>query len=260
MTFREKYGPWGVVAGASEGLGQAFGEAMARRGLNVLLLARRKGALAAVAKSIRTAHGVEVETLSVDLATPTFAAELAGAIAGKEIGLGVYNAGYSFIGNTLSRPLDASLRVVDVNCAGPLRFVHALAPAMVSRGRGGIVLLSSIAGFQGSPRLAPYAASKAFNLVLAEGLWAELAPAGVDLIASCPGATRTPNYLKTTKTEAPGTLDAREVVETTLHALGSGPMVIPGAVNKVASFVLSRLMPRKTAVRIMHKSTRDLSE
>jgi len=118
--------------------------------------------------------------------------------------------------------------------------------------------MSSMAGFQGSPRLAAYAASKAFNIVLGESLWAELRPKGVDVIVSCAGAIRTPNYLATTRKEAPGTLDADAVVAVTLDALGSGPVVVPGGVNKVARFFLGRLLSREGAVGVMAKSTKGL--
>ncbi len=258
-TFLERYGQWAVVAGASEGLGLAFASALAARKLNVMLLARREDALKQAASTIRQAHGVETIALPCDLSSPSFSRELTLATRDLEVGIGVYNAAYSFIGETFARPLEDALRVVDVNCSAPLRFAHALVPKMIERKRGGLVLLSSLAAFQGSPRLAPYAASKAFNLVLAEGLWSELRDQGVDVIASCPGATRTPNYLKTTKNEAPGTLDSSVVAEQTLDALGGGPSVIPGTVNKLAAFFLA-MLPRTSAVSIMRKSTANLEE
>ena len=256
--FVRRYGPWCVVAGASEGLGAAFADGLARRGVHVVLLARRAELLDDVASRIRKERGVEVRTLALDLADPSFAERLAAGPEGLDVGLGVYNAAYSYIAPLLERPLDDTLRVIDVNVRGPVRFVHALAPSMVARGRGGVVLMSSMAGFQGSPRLAAYAASKAFNIVLGESLWAELRPKGVDVLVSCAGAIRTPNYLATTRKEAPGTLDAAEVVEQTLGALGSRSMIVPGGVNKLARFFLGRLVSREGAVGIMAASTKGL--
>lgn len=256
--FRARYGPWAVIAGASEGLGAAFAEALAARGLDLVLLARRAAALDIVAAAFVAKHGIRVRTLVCDLANPHFAEALASETRELEVGLGVYNAAYSSVGPLLDRPLADALRVVDVNCAGPLRFAHALVPPMVARGRGGLVLMSSLAAFQGGPRIAAYAASKAFNLVLGEGLWAELAPKGVDVLVSCPGAIRTPNYLRTATKTAPGTLDPAVVAERTLDALGRGPTIIPGAVNRLATLVLGRLLPRASAVAIMGKSTSDL--
>lgn len=257
--FAQRYGPWAVVAGASEGLGAAFAHAIAKRGVNVVLLARRAGVLEEVANDVKKL-GVDVRTVACDLADASFVSAMTDATRDVEVGLGVYNAAYSFIAPLLERPIDDALRVVDVNVRGPLRFVHALAPAMVGRGRGGLVLVSSLAGFQGNPRLAVYAASKAFNVVLGESLWAELRPRGVDVLVTCPGATRTPNYLKTTPKEAPGTLDASEVASRTLDALRSGPTFVPGAVNKLARFFLGRVMTRSGAVEIMERNTKDLRD
>jgi len=163
----------------------------------------------------------------------------------------VYNAALSFTGPLLDRPLADALRVVDVNVRGPLRFVHELVPAMRARRRGGLVLMSSVVGFQGAPQLATYAASKAFNIVLGESLWGELRADGVDVVTSCAGAIRTPNYAKAAGAEAPGILDAHVVAERSLDALGHGPIVVPGGVNKLALFLLRRLLSRRGAVRLM---------
>jgi short-subunit dehydrogenase len=256
--FVARYGRVAVVAGASEGLGAAFAEALARRGLDLVLLARREEALRECALRIERDHGVAVRTVACDLKDHSFVEALEEATRGKDVGLAVYNAAFSFLAPLLDRPLEDALQVVDVNVKGPLRLVHALAPGMCKKGRGGIVLMASIAGFQGAPGLAAYAASKAFNIVLGESLWAELRPRGVDVLVSCAGAIRTPNYQKALGKEAPGTLDASVVAERTLDALGSGPTVVPGAVNKLASFVMGRLLPRASRVALMGRSTRAL--
>ena len=257
-AFAERYGPWAVVAGASEGLGAAFAEALAARGLGLVLLARRADLLEELASKLRASRGVEVRTVACDLADPSFAEGLTLATADVEVGVAVYNAAYSFVAPLFDRPLADALRVVDVNVRAPLVLLHSLVPAMLARGRGAVVLMSSLAGFQGSPKLAAYAASKAFNTILGESLWAELGPRGVDVIASCAGAIRTPGYAKALQKEAPGTLDASEVVAQTLAALGRGPVVIPGATNKLASQLLRRLLSRKSAIGIMGKSVSGL--
>ena len=120
--------------------------------------------------------------------------------------------------------------------------------------------MSSLAGAQGSPKIAAYAATKSFNAILAEGLWKELKPYGIDVVACCAGAILTPGYQKAEKTKlAPGTLKASEVAEQTLDALGNGPVIIPGAINKIGHFVLRRLFSRKAAINIMSKNTKGLS-
>lgn len=240
-----------MVAGASEGLGAAFVAGLAARGVNVLAVARRDEPLAALAA--RT-EGVEVRTLSLDLADPGFPEALASVLGDAEVGLGVYNAAFSFVAPLLSRPPEDALRVVDVNVRGPLLFAHALVPPMVARGRGGLVLMSSLAGNQGSPGLSAYGASKAFITTLAEGLWGELRPAGVDVLACVAGAVRTPGYAGASAKDAPGTLDPSAVAEAALDGLGGGPVVVPGATNRVASFALRRLLSRRAAVGIMGRS------
>ncbi len=258
--LRERYGPYAVVAGASEGLGAAFATLLAEAGLSLVLLARREGPLAALAADLEAAHGITVRTLACDLADPTWPQALEQSTLGLEIGLGVYNAASSFVGRLLDRPYAEAIRIVDVNVRGPIAFVHALVPPMQRRHRGGVVLMSSLAGLQGAPRLAAYAASKAFNIVLGESLWAELRPDGVDVVTCCAGAVRTPGYRTTASADAPGTLDARAVAAMTLAALGGGPLVIPGGVNKLASFVMRRMMSRSGAVRLMDRQTARLAE
>jgi short-subunit dehydrogenase len=258
-SFQSKYGPWAIVAGASEGLGAAFADALAARGLNLILLARRGDKLGEVASQLRDRAGVEVRAHVLDLARTDLPDALQQAIAGVEIGLGVYNAAFAPVGALVERPLDDLTRVIDVSVRAPLVFARTLAPAMVARGRGGLVLMSSLAGFQGSPRIATYAGAKAFNIVFGESLWAELRPHGVDVVVSAAGAVRTPGYAAAASGNAPGTLDARVVAERTLDALSKGPVVSPGATNRIARFVMGRLLPRRTQIAIMGRSTEDLS-
>lgn len=259
VAFTSRYGPWAIVAGASEGLGAAFAASLAARGVNLVLLARRAELLDDVAARLRAESGVEVRTEACDLARPDLADVLERAAGGLDVGLAVYNAAYAPVGAVLERSLDELTRVVDVNVRGPIVFARTLAPKMVARGRGGVVLMSSMAGFQGSPRIATYAASKAFAIVLGEGLWSELAPLGVDVVVSCAGAIRTPGYAKASRAEAPGTLDARVVAEQTLDALGRGPTVVPDATNCFARFLLGRVVPRRAAIALMARSTKELT-
>lgn len=256
MTAR--YGRWALVAGASEGLGAAFAEALAQRGHHLVLIARRRVQLEQVATRLAAAYGIEVRVLVLDLADGAWVAQVIALAAELEIGIAVYNAAYSAIGPLLDRPLADAERALEVNAHGALRFIHALASPMRARKRGALVLMSSLAGFQGSPRLAGYAASKAYITVLGESLWSELRPDGVDVLVSCAGAIRTPGYQKTAKRDAPGTLDPAQVVERTLAALGKGPVVVPGAVNKLARIVLGRILSRRAAIQVMAKNTAHL--
>jgi len=257
-TLLERYGPWALVAGASAGLGEAFASALAAHGFHLLLLARRQDALAALAADLRQKHGIEVRTDAVDVGQPNLEERAVRLAEGVDVGLLVYNAAYSVIGPFLEHPIEEQLRVVDVNCRGPLTLAHRFGRAMAQRGRGGMVLMTSLAGSQGGPLLASYAASKAFNLVLAEGLWAELRPRGVDVIACRAGATRTPGYAASHPKRSIRLMDPEPVVQQTLRALGRRPSLVPGALNRLAAFLLVRVFPRRAAVLVMGRATKQL--
>ena len=257
--FREHYGPWALIAGASVGLGEAFARQLAGHGLNLLLIARGQAALESLAADLQAAHGIEVRVLAADLARPDLQTALQDFATGLEVGLLVYNAAASAIGPFLNHPVEDHLRVLDVNCRGPIVLAHHFGRAMVERKRGGIVLMTSTAGSQGGPWIASYAASKAFNLLLAEALWDELLASGVHVIACRAGATRTPGYAasKPRPSKVP-LLDPNFVAERTLAALGRGPSVVPGAFYRFSAFVMDRLLPRRMAIRIMGRATRKL--
>lgn len=257
-AFRERYGPWALVAGASAGLGEAFARLLAARGLHLLLVARRREALEGLAVELRRAHGVEARAVPLDLARADLAAEVGRAAAGLEVGLLVYNAAHSAIGPFVERPLEEHLRVIDVNCRGPLTLAHLLGGQMARRGRGGLVIMTSLAASQGNPLLASYAASKAFDLILAEGLWSELRGAGVDVVACRAGATRTPGYAASRPRRRVPLMEPEAVARRALEALGGGPETVAGALNRVAAFAFGRLLPRRASIEIMGRATRRL--
>lgn len=257
--FKETYGPYALVAGGSYGLGAAFAEGIARRGLNLVLLARQEDQLTATADRLKGEYDVDVIAIAADLTDVHGVKERLRRLE-VSIGLVVYDAAYAPIGRFEDVTEDQLARAVAVNVRAPLLLVKALSDAMIERGRGGIVLMSSLAGSQGSPNIAAYAATKAFNAVLAEGLWKELKPRGVDVLACLAGAILTPGYQDAAGAKpAPGTLEASQVAEQTLNALGKGPIVIPGAVNQVSRFILTRLLSRRAAIAIMAKNTGGLS-
>lgn len=253
--FRARYGPWALIAGGSEGIGEAFALGAAARGLNLVLIARRPATLEEVATRIRAAHGVEVRTEALDLAAPDLAARLDRLGDELELGLVVYNAASSVIGPFLDQPLEDHLRVIDVNCRGPIVMSHVLGRKMIARGRGGIVLMTSLAATQGSPYIASYAASKAFDLVLGESLWHELRARGVDVLACRAGATRTPAYQKSKPDFSGPIMEPGPVAEAALDDLGRGPSRVAGGLNRMAAFFMGRVMSRKQAVRTMGKAT-----
>ncbi|WP_419163204.1 SDR family NAD(P)-dependent oxidoreductase [Candidatus Palauibacter sp.] len=258
-SFPARYGKWAVVAGASEGLGAAFAAQLAERGMHLVLIARRSLLLAELGERLTAEYGVEVRCLALDLADPSFAGALADAVTGLDLGILIYNAAHVPVGPFLDAEDDAIERAVDVNVRGPLLLLRALAPAMCERGRGAVVLMSSLSGLQGSPHVSVYAASKAFNIVLAEGLWYELRAHGVDVAVCCAGAMRTPGYVRSFDRDVPGMLSPEEAARQALDALGKGPRLVPGRINRMAAQLLGRLLPRRAAIRLIARSTKHLT-
>jgi short-subunit dehydrogenase len=257
--FKEKYGQYALVAGGSDGLGFAFAEAIARRGLNLVLIARQEDRLKAAAARLKEIYEIDVISIAADMADYENVKKIISTLK-VLIGLLVYNAAFAPIGLFENTSEDQLALAAAVNVKAPLLLTKLLSASMIQQKRGGIVLMSSLAGAQGSPNIAAYAATKSFNAILAEGLWKELKPHGIDVLACCAGAILTPGYWQTKKTKpAPGTMKANEVAEQTLNALGRGPIIIPGAINKIGRFILTRLLSRKAAIDIMSKNTGGLS-
>jgi short-subunit dehydrogenase len=257
--FMQTYGPYALVVGGSYGLGGAFAEALARRGLNLVLLARQEDRVKSTATRLKEKYSVDVIAMAADVADYGNVKKRIGDLK-VDIGLLVYDAAYAPIGLFEDATEDQLLRATEVNVRAPLLLAKLLVAPMVERGRGGILLMSSLAGSQGSPNIAAYAATKSFNAVLAEGLWKELGPHGVDVLACLAGAVLTPGYQAAESSKpAPGALEAKVVAEQALNALGKGPIFIPGVVNKIARFVLMRLLSRRAAIAIMSRNTGGLS-
>jgi len=258
MLDRHRHGPWALVAGASEGLGAAFADGAARAGLDVILVARSAERLREKARAIEARRGVRTVALPMDLSRPDVAEALVDAVGDREVGTLIYNAAYAPIGPFLERPLGDALKAVDVNVRGSLALAHAFGAPMARRGRGALVLVSSMSAFHGTALVSTYAGTKAFERVFAEGLWDELRLRGVDVLASCPGAVRTPRYEASTDKEVGPVMEAEAVVAETLAAVGEGPTLVPGRASRAARILLGRLLPSRLAVRLMGRSTRTL--
>lgn len=262
MSLKEKYGQLALVAGASEGIGAAFADYLAEAGMNLVLVARRKEPLDNLAESLRDKFKVQVDCISCDLAATNAAEQLHFALQGKEINLFVYNAALSFIGPFEKDSIEHHHQITQANMLTPMNLLHQFSEPMLKKGKGAMILMASLAGFQGSGFLATYAATKAFNRVLAESLWYEWKDRGVDVIACCAGATSTPNFINTkpekTSFFAPRVQTPEEVVKECFEKLGKRPSFVTGTGNKLASFIMQNLMPRKMAIKIMGDTTRKM--
>jgi short-subunit dehydrogenase len=259
--FRSKYGPCALIAGAAVGLGAEYARQIAAHGLDLVLVDRDGEALRATADEIRDRYRVQTRAVVIDLARSDLVGALRAEAVDREIGLLVYNAAVGTVAPFLEIDPSHCETMLDVNCRGPLRLAHAFLPAMIRRGRGGLVLMSSLSGNFGSSQLAVYAATKAFTLVFADALWAELRSFGVDVLAVQPGSTRTPGWL--TSQPADGeepmlpAMEPADVVREALAALGVEPSIVPGDLNRQGAAALARL-PRRQAIELMSEITAKL--
>ncbi|HZM77775.1 MAG TPA: SDR family NAD(P)-dependent oxidoreductase [Candidatus Limnocylindrales bacterium] len=251
--FHERYGPWAVIAGASEGIGAAFAHALAARGMSLVLVARREEPLAKLAETLAVPSRIVVADLASGGTKKVFE-----ATSELDVGLVVANAALSPIGPFTTVEPDVLRRALELNCGAALDLARHYTPAMVARGRGGLILMSSLAGQQGSPGIAVYAATKAFDAILAEGLWAELRPHGVDVLSCVPGAVETPGLAANSSGRAPGTVTADVVARAALKALGRKPRVVPGAMMSLSSALMTHLLPKRTAITIIARASKDV--
>ncbi len=253
--FAQRYGPWALIAGGSEGLGAAFADEIARRGVNLLLVARRPEPLDEIAARLRRERAVEVITVAADLTDPAALDQVSAAAADIAIGLVVASAALAPAGRFLTATAAEVAGAVDLNCRASALLAHRFLPAMAGRGHGGVIFVSSLAGMQGVPNLAVYSATKSFLISLGESLWAELRHSGVDVITACPGAVSTPGYQQAARRAAPGTVAPALVAAAALNSLGRGFRVVPGGLNRISVFALQRLAPRRAAIAIFGQAS-----
>ena len=255
-------GQTALVTGASSGLGAAFARALARRGAALVLVARSEGVLHQTAEQLRGAHGGRVEVISQDLAQEGAADAVAARLTelGVTVDMLVNNAGFATQGPWETIRPERDHAQVMVNVVAVVDLTHALVPGMLERGAGSVVNVASLGGFQPAPRLAVYAASKAFVLSLGQALAAELGGGGVRVLTVCPGPIDTPFF------DVLGSRDAaigqqvtpEQVVDRALRALERGrTLVVPGWRNALTAHA-SRLLPRRLVLAVAERATRPL--
>lgn len=219
---------------------------LAGRGLNVVLIARRQSVLVELADRLRSA-GVEATVIDADLSQPSTVQRVLDVTKALDVGLFVGAAGFGGSGDLIDADIEHELAMIDVNCRALLQMTYAFGQRFAAQGRGGIVVLSSLVGFQGVPRAANYAATKAYVQSLAEGLGHELGPKGVDVLASAPGPVNS-GFAARANMRMGAALDPEVVARETLGALGRARTVRPGFMTKFLLFSLS-LLPRWLRVR-----------
>ncbi len=250
-NFVQQYGPWAVVTGASDGIGRAFAQELARRGMNLVLVARRQEWLDELAGQLATDHGVTCEVVVANLSHPAGTQHVLDVSGGHDVGLLVCAAGFGTAGPFLQNELATELDMVQVICTALSSLSWGFGQRFVQRRRGGLVLLSSVVAFQGVRGSANYAATKAYVQTLADGLREEWAALGVQVQALAPGPVRS-GFAARSRLTMGQAEDPMVVARVSLDALGGRATIRPGFLAKLLGWSLA-VAPRWGRVRIMGK-------
>ncbi len=253
--LQKRYGPWALVTGASSGIGQEFAMKLAAGGFHIAMVARRRAALEALARDLTSAHAVECRVIEMDLSEPGAAARLADAVADLEIGLLVANAGTGWIGRFDKQAPESHASLIRLHCEMHVELTARLLPAMSSRGRGGVIIVSSMGGMVPLPYYAVYSGTKAMLSNWGEALALEMKGTGVDIEVLAPGDTKT-GFQDVAGEMSTKWSSVGEVVEESLSGLGHRTVVVPGLENRL-SLLAARFLPRKFFLGIVEKRQRE---
>lgn len=251
--FAKRYGPWALVAGGARGIGLAYAEYVAARGLDVILLDVDADALRSSTEDLARRHGVKTLGVCLDLADEDLLQKLSAAAGDREVGLLVYNAALADVGPFFKAQggLDYELRKIAINVTGPLTLVYHFGKLMLRRRRGGIILMSSGAGMMGAPYYTHYSATKAYSINLAEGLFHEFKPYGVDVLACIAGMTLSSSaeqFLKRGEGTGLQYQTCEDLVAEAMQALGTKASLICNEVNR-RNFAAMAALPREEVLR-----------
>ncbi len=253
--LRQKYGPWVLVTGASSGIGREFARRLGAAGLNIAVVARRRAALEDLARELESAHHVSCSVIEMDLAEPGAAARLADKVSDLEIGLLIANAGTGWIGRFDGQAPESHASLIRLHCEMHVELTARLLPAMKKRGRGGVIIVSSMGGLVPLPYYAVYSGTKALLQNWGEALAMEMRGTGVDILVCAPGDTKT-GFQEVAGEMSTKWSSVEDVVSETLAGLGRRTMVIPGFENRLSMFA-ARFLPRSLFLSIVEKRQRD---
>lgn len=247
--FQTKYGNWAVVTGASSGIGRAIATELAAKGLRLVLVARRQAELTQVANDLSSRYGVETRIVVADLANMEGISKIEAGTSNLAVGLFVAAAGFGTSGAFLDASLEEEIAMLDVNCRAVLALSFHFGRRFTSQGRGGLILFGSLVGYQGTPRAAHYAATKAYVQTFTEALHVELASKGVDVLSSAPGPVHS-GFGARARMKMGAAEKPEAVARATVDALGKKMTVSPGPLSKLLTWSLMTA-PRSLRVRIM---------
>lgn len=249
-------GKWALVTGASAGIGKALAEELARGGTNLVLTARRRDRLDSLAQQLSAEYKIQTKIFLADLVQPDAPQKIFQFTKdeGLEVDLLINNAGFGAYGEFHSVELHRLVDMVQVNCSAVVHLTRLFLPEMVARRRGDILILASTASFQGVPYISTYAATKAFDLIFAEGLAEETKPYGVRVCALCPGSTESEFADVAGQTEVAAAKRHRETAEKVarvgLRALAAGKSYVISGVGNYLGAQSQRLVPRRLVTSV----------
>ena len=228
-AFHERYGPWAVIAGASEGTGECYARQLAEMGINLMLVSRREEALEALGKELAKEHGIEFRAYAQDLTEPDAGLKIVAAAAGLDVGLYISNAGADGFAAFFEDSTENAHRLVRMNITTLIDAANGFGKRLLARGkdgkgRGGIIVMASGAGLGGQPNLAMYSATKAFEINFAESLWAEYHERGIDVLGVAAPIMCTPTLLRMVPEgfDTSDTFDPADVTHNALAGLLAG--------------------------------------
>lgn len=257
QRFRDRYGKWGLVAGAAEGIGAAFSVVLAEWGMKIIMVDIDKDKMDTWASKLEANHGTEIIKVRSDLSKLENLDMIIGKMSETGCRLLIYNAAYGPVKRFRNNTPEELDYYIDLNSRMPIHLAHRFINIIPEDQPAGILLMSSLAGLWGTQLVTPYGATKAFNYNLAEGLHYELKSRDIDVMACCAGATDTPNYRATNPEKSflgPKISSPRSVAEKALRNLGKRPLYIPGFQNQFTYFILTSLFPRSYATKLMNRT------
>lgn len=256
--FSERYGPWALIAGGAQGIGEAYARDVAAKGLNLVVLDISQEALDEFVPAIEREYGVDCLGVQIDLARSDLLDAVTQAVAGREIGLLIYNAGLADVGPFYKADTGLAYEQmrIAINVTGPFVLSYHYAKPMLARKAGGIILMSSGAGLQGAPYYAHYSATKAYNIVLAEALWGEFKPYNVDVLACVAGMTLSTAAKGYQHLDTSTFQTTTELVEEAMAALGKQSTLIAGELNRQGRQAM-REMSREQLIEVISRHAID---
>lgn len=247
--WKQKYGEWAIVTGASDGIGKDFVYELAKHGFSLILVARRKSILEDIQRDLKERFNSNVEVYSLDLSSEDDTNKLINSLEGKNVGLAVVAAGFGSIGEFSKLPLESELNMVDLNCRSVVQFSHRILSIFSGRKKSGLILFGSLVGFQGSPFSATYSATKSFIQSFAEALHHEVKSKGIDVLSVAPGPVET-GFGNRAGMNMGQAQSPEGIAKVSMSALGNQTTVRPGFLSKFLGYSLITL-PRGIRVVLM---------